>query len=93
MFLLQPRNCRWRYDRGVTEALDRLIAATKRYESLNERVEKARQEVIAAVVNALREGELPTKVAEASPYTAPHVRKIAREHGIEPGTPGLKPRK
>ncbi|MFC4373282.1 hypothetical protein ACFO5K_04135 [Nocardia halotolerans] len=77
----------------MTEALDRLRAATKRFESLNERVEKARQEVIEAVVTALREGELPTEVAEASPYKPSHVRKIARDNGIEPARPGLKRRK
>lgn len=66
----------------------RLIKATRRYRSL----ESAREEVEAAIVAALRAGIPPTEVAELSPLTDRRVRQIAREHGIEKGAPGRKPR-
>lgn len=66
-----------------------LDAATARFR----RLEKARDEVIAAVVAALKANIPPTEVANRSPFTATYVRSIAREHDIPPAKPGIKPKK
>lgn len=70
--------------------LDALDAATARFHEADRAREEARREVIGAVVAALRAGGLPTEVAGRSPFTAAHVRTIAREHGIPPARPGVK---
>lgn len=67
-----------------------LDAATKRYRKTEAAHEQARAETTEAVVQALRAGIGPTTVAERSPFTAPHVRTIARAAGIPPAKPGLK---
>ncbi len=56
--------------------------ATSRYRQTETAHEEARDEVIAAVVQALRAGERPTDVTSWSPFTATYVRKLARKHGI-----------
>jgi hypothetical protein len=45
--------------------------------------EKARDDLVAVVIEALKAGERPTDVTAWSPFTAAYVRKIARAHGIE----------
>lgn len=45
--------------------------------------EKARDNLVAVVIEALKAGERPTDVTAWSPFTAAYVRKIARAHGIE----------
>jgi hypothetical protein len=75
----------------MTEEMNVLTAATKKYERAKERAETAKQEVIEAVLVALRAGERPTDVAEQSPFTPAYIRRIARDHGIEPAAPGPKP--
>ncbi|MFJ4343155.1 hypothetical protein [Streptomyces sp. NPDC088915] len=69
------------------QALDH---ATRQYRKTEEAHEEARQAAITAVVTALRDGMRPTDVTERSPFTAAYVRRIAREHGIEPAKPGPK---
>ncbi|MEE4546434.1 hypothetical protein V2S66_31280 [Streptomyces sp. V4-01] len=69
------------------EALDR---ATARYEETEAEHDTARADTIAAIVAALRAGAGPTVVADRSPFKAAYVRRIAREHGIEPAAPGPK---
>lgn len=71
---------------GALAALD---AATRRYREL----EKAHDEVVTAIVAALRSGAGPTEVADRSPFTATYVRKLARDAGIPPARPGIKPKK
>ncbi|MFI5934738.1 hypothetical protein [Actinoplanes sp. NPDC051494] len=73
-----------------TEALERLTAATEQYESTGAAHERARTDALVAVVAALQAGAEPTKVADASPFTAAYVRKIARENGIAPAKRGVK---
>lgn len=46
--------------------------------------DKARTELADAIADALREGMKPTDVVKATGYTREHVRRIAREHGVEP---------
>ncbi|MEU4558603.1 hypothetical protein AB0F72_09435 [Actinoplanes sp. NPDC023936] len=73
------------------EALARLTEARTTYAHAETAFEKAREDVIGTVVTALRAGVPPTVVATTSGFTAAYVRKIARDHGIEPAKPGIKP--
>lgn len=70
-------------------ALNVLDAATARYREL----EQAHDAVVAAILAALKAGAGPTEVANRSPFTAAHVRKLAREAGIPPAKPGIKSKK
>lgn len=69
-----------------------LERATRKYERASKALEGAREEVIAAIVAELRSGTAPTVVARRSPFEAAYVRRIAREHDIEPARPGPKPK-
>lgn len=69
------------------KALDR---ATLRYQETEKEHETARADTTAAILAALRAGAPPTVVADRSPFKAAYVRRIAREHGIEPAPPGPK---
>ena len=62
---------------------DAVRAATARYRKTEQAHERARADVVDAVVEALRAGERPTDVTAWSPFTATYVRKLARSHGIE----------
>ena len=68
----------------MTEDLEKLRAAARSYANYTEKAEQARQQVFTLVISALRAGERPTDVAEASPFTAAYVRRIARENGVDP---------
>ena len=57
--------------------------AARRYGQTEQAHERAREELVAAVVKALQGGERPTDVTNWSPFTAAYVRKLARQHGIE----------
>ena len=57
--------------------------AARRYQQTEEAHERARAELVSAVVKALEGGERPTDVTNWSPFTAAYVRKLARQHGIE----------
>lgn len=76
---------------NANEALSTLRAATKRYEETKAIHEAARDAAAAAVVAALRAGAAPTAVTSAGPFTDAYVRKIARDNGIAPARPGIKP--
>jgi hypothetical protein len=65
------------HERAVREA-------TSRYRETEEAHGKARDEVVTAVIEALKDGERPTDVTAWSPFTPAYVRRIARENGIEP---------
>ena len=67
-----------------------LTAATARYRETEAAHKAARDAAAAAVVTALRAGVRPTDVTADSPFTAAYVRRIARDHGIEPTKPSLK---
>lgn len=72
------------------DTVNALTEATRRYRRTEKAHEEARDAAVQAVVDALRAGIRPTDVTNASPFTAAYVRRIAREHGIEPATPGPK---
>ena len=65
-----------------------LRASTARYKETATAHEEAREASVADVVAALKDGVIPTRVAELSPFTATHVRKIARENGVPPARKG-----
>lgn len=71
-----------------------LDKSTARYRQTEADHEKARQDVIAAVLAALQARERPTDVAEHSPFTDAYIRKLARENGIkaQPKSKGPRPR-
>ena len=71
-----------------TDPLTALDTSTSRYRTTEAAHEQARQDVLADVVAALRAGERPTDVVDRSPFTAAYIRKVAREHGIEPARKG-----
>lgn len=77
----------WRMD-DTQDALDALDAGTRKYRRTEQAHEKARDEAIDAVVAALKQGVKPTEVTKRSPFSAAYVRRIARDHGIEPATKG-----
>lgn len=75
----------------TTEAMGALDLATTRYDETKAAHEEAREAAVVAVLAALRAGVGPTVVADRSPFTAAHVRKLARDAEIPPAKPGKKP--
>jgi hypothetical protein len=72
-------------------ALTELDAATRQYEADRLAFETSRQRTVDTVVAALKAGALPSEVARRSPFTDTYVRRLAREAGIPPSPPGMKP--
>lgn len=66
------------------QTLQALEGSTRKYRRTEKAHKEARDEAIGFALAALREGVPPTKVVNASPFTAAYVRKLARESGIEP---------
>jgi hypothetical protein len=83
-----------RYSALVTDVpeLKALDAAAAKFRKIDAERDRAREKVIEAVVAALKADVPPTVVADRSPFTAAYVRTVAREHGIPPAKPGIKPR-
>ncbi|GGQ67134.1 hypothetical protein [Couchioplanes azureus] len=74
----------------MTDARDRLAAATRRYRDSEAAHEEARQQVIEAALEALRANITPTEVEKLSPFTGAYIRRLAREKGIPPAARGPK---
>lgn len=68
----------------IDDSLHALKQQTEGYRKTQEAHEASRAATIQAVLDALRAGVGPTKVAAASPFTATWVRALARENGIAP---------
>ena len=65
--------------------LEDIAAAGNRRKKDAERLKQSGEALKELVLGALREGHYrPTDVTAASGWTAAHVRKMAREAGIEP---------
>jgi hypothetical protein len=65
--------------------LDEITAAGARRQRDADRLKQSSDALKGLVLNALRDGEhRPTDVTKASGWTAAHVRKMARDAGIEP---------
>jgi len=76
----------------VTDPRRALVEATQRYRRTEAVHEEARLAAIAAVIAALRADVGPVEVERLSPFTGAYIRRLAREHGIPPASPGPKPR-
>ncbi|MBZ6102720.1 hypothetical protein [Streptomyces olivaceus] len=64
--------------------LEEITAAGTRRQRDADRLKKSSDDLRELVLTALREGHLkPTEVAKASGWTGAHVRKMARDAGIE----------
>ena len=74
----------------MDEHEEALRASTRRYRRTDTAHEESRKVATADVIAALRAGMPPTRVAELSPFTATHVRKLAREAGIPPAVKGKR---
>lgn len=72
------------------DTLAALDQATKRFRRTEAAHNEARDAVLQAVLDALRDDQQPTVVADRSPFSPAYIRRIAREHGIEPAKPGPK---
>ncbi|WP_367134486.1 MULTISPECIES: hypothetical protein [Streptomyces] len=72
------------------DEMEALVEATRRYRETERAHEEAREDAIEAVVSALRAGKRPTDVADRSPFSPAYVRRIARDHEVEPARPGPK---
>lgn len=72
------------------DPLDVLDEATRHYRQTEEAHKEARDAAITAVVAALKAGKRPTDVAARSPFTDAYVRRVAREHGVEPARKGKR---
>jgi hypothetical protein len=70
-----------------------LDAVTAELREIEKRREPLRDRAAELVVAALRKDMPPSEVAARSPFSAAHVRTLAREAGIPPAPPGIKPRK
>ena len=81
--------------RNMKEAdhLAALDETTRQYNDAAAALEKARQASADAVLAALRGKVAPTTVTERSPFTATHVRKLARDAHIPPATTRRKPQR
>lgn len=76
---------------NTEEALSQISAARTHYQVTEAAHEEARADLIATVVAALKAGIAPSVVARTSEFTDAYVRKVARDHGIAPARPGIKP--
>ena len=77
-----------RYDLAMDEYEEALKASTRRYKRTDVAHEESRKASTADVLAALKAGVPPTRVAALSPFTATHVRKLARDAGIPPARKG-----
>lgn len=75
----------------MDEHEEALKASTRRYRRTEAAHEESRKASTADVLAALKDGVPPTKVAALSPFTATHVRKLARDAGIPPARKGKPP--
>ena len=70
----------------MDDKLEAVRQSGRRYTAADKARDKARDEHFAAVVAALLAGEAPTDVAELSPFTATHLRQVARDAGVPAAT-------
>jgi hypothetical protein len=75
----------------MKEYEEALRASARRYRRTDAAHEESRKAATADVIAALKAGVPPTTVAELSPFTATHVRNLARKNGIPAATKGKPP--
>lgn len=76
-----------------TKTLAALAAVKARLHKLDTERERLRDQAKELIIQASRGDATPTEVADQSPFTPAYTRRIARAAGVEPGKPGMKPRK
>lgn len=64
--------------------------AAEEYATAKEALERARETMRTAIVDALTSGMTPTEVNELSPFTPAYNRRIADEAGLAPRPRGPK---
>lgn len=57
--------------------------AGRRYQQTERAHDKAREDLAAVIIEALKAGERPTDVTAWSPFTPAYIRRLARDHGIK----------
>lgn len=72
----------------MEEHEEALRASTRRYRRTEAAHKESREASTADVIAALKAGMRPAKVVELSPFTATHVRMLARGAGIPPARKG-----
>jgi transposase InsO family protein len=70
----------------MDDELEAVKQSGRRWSAADRARDRIRDEHFADVLAALRAGQPPTVIADLSPYTATHLRKIARDHGIPPAS-------
>jgi len=70
------------------DQLGELDAVTAQLTKLDKRRQELRDRASALVVDILRTGMPPTEVANRSPFSAAHVRTLARVAGLPPARRG-----
>jgi hypothetical protein len=69
----------------MSDEMDAVKSTARRWRSADKARDRARDDHFAAVLAALRAGEVPTEVYGESPFTATHLRGLARDAGIPRG--------
>lgn len=72
----------------LTSKFDRLDAITAELLPLEARRTELREEASRIAIDLLKAGAPPTEVAHRSPFSAAHLRTLARIAGLPPGKPG-----
>lgn len=66
----------------VARLREEIKAATRKYERTKKAHKTAHDELIAAIVNGMRNGVRPAEVEDDSPFKGAYIRRIRDEHGI-----------
>lgn len=75
---------------NVAEEYGELDAITARLSKIDKERDKLRERAAQLVVSLLEAKELPSEVANRSPFSGGHVRTLARVAGIPPAKRGAK---
>lgn len=78
---------------NLTSTFAQLDAVTAELVPLEARRNELREQAARLVVELIKDGAAPTEVAARSPFSAAHVRTLARIAGLPPGKPGGTRRK
>lgn len=77
---------------NLTEKFTRLDAITAELAPIEEQREKLREEAAELAVDLLKADASPTEVARRSPFSAAHIRTLARIAGLPPARRGGGPK-
>jgi hypothetical protein len=79
--------------KDLTSKFARLDAITAELGTIEPRRDNLRKEAAELTVALLKAEAPPTEVAKRSPFSAAHVRHLARVAGLPPAPPGGRSRK